>query len=51
MTGITTRGLTWLHNKRPIVSGIDLTIEPGETVAIVGPNGAGKSTLLRLAFR
>jgi ABC-2 type transport system ATP-binding protein len=28
---------------------LDLSIEPGEVVALVGPNGAGKSTLLRLA--
>ncbi|QJU58025.1 ATP-binding cassette domain-containing protein [Sphingomonas sp. AP4-R1] len=28
-----------------------LTIEPGETVAIVGPSGAGKSTLFQLAQR
>src|ERR1700712_4475825 len=28
-----------------------LTIEPGETVAIVGPSGAGKSTLFQLAAR
>ena len=28
-----------------------LTIEPGETVAIVGPSGAGKSTLFQLAER
>lgn len=30
------------------LTGIDLTIEPGDRVGIVGPNGAGKTTLLRV---
>jgi len=36
---------------RPILSGIDLSIGAGETVAFVGPSGAGKTTLLSLLPR
>ncbi len=37
--------------ERPILKGINISVEPGETVAIVGSSGSGKSTIGRLLFR
>jgi ATP-binding cassette subfamily B protein len=36
---------------RDVLAGVDFTIEPGRTVAMVGPTGAGKSTLTTLLTR
>ena len=48
------QNVTFRYPTRPetaAVHGFDLTVEPGETVALVGPSGAGKSTIFQLAER
>ena len=37
--------------KRPLIEGLSIVAEPGETIAIVGPTGAGKTTLVNLIMR
>lgn len=34
-----------------LISGLDLTVRPGEKIGLVGPSGAGKSTLVNLLLR
>jgi branched-chain amino acid transport system ATP-binding protein len=40
------RGLDAGYNNVPVVHGVELTVSPGEVVALLGANGAGKTTTL-----
>jgi ABC-type multidrug transport system ATPase subunit len=41
------RGVRKSYGRRQVLAGADLSVEPGQLVAVVGENGAGKSTLLK----
>jgi ABC-2 type transport system ATP-binding protein len=42
------KGLTKSYGGRPVVSSVDLTLEPGRVVGLVGANGAGKTTTIKM---
>jgi len=44
-------GFAYNSDRRPVLTDINLTAAPGQTVGIVGPPGSGKSTLLSLIPR
>lgn len=46
--GIDVRGLTFGYGEEPVLDQLNLSIAPGEKVAIVGASGGGKSTLVQL---
>ena len=53
-SSVALRDVTFRYPSRPqhpTLSHFDLSVAPGETVALVGPSGAGKSTVLQLLLR
>jgi branched-chain amino acid transport system ATP-binding protein len=42
------RGVTAGYGRSSVLHGVDITVHPGQRVAILGPNGAGKTTTLRV---
>ena len=49
--GVEIQDVTFSYDGEPVLKGLDLTVEPGEAIAVVGSTGSGKSTLLSLVAR
>ncbi|GGT49563.1 hypothetical protein GCM10010271_62270 [Streptomyces kurssanovii] len=49
--GVRLRGVRFDYGDRAVLDGLDLTVRPGETLALVGVSGAGKSTCAHLLAR
>ncbi|HJT16074.1 MAG TPA: ABC transporter transmembrane domain-containing protein [Thermoanaerobaculia bacterium] len=50
-SGVRYENVTFAYNEEPVLRNINLTISPGEIVALVGSSGAGKTTFVNLLPR
>ena len=50
MSALSARGLRKSYGALEVVSGVDLSVSPGECFGLLGPNGAGKTTTLKLCL-
>lgn len=49
--GVEFRDVAFGYGDTPLITDLNLKVEPGQLVAIVGPTGAGKTTLVNLLMR
>ncbi|MDT8989259.1 ABC transporter ATP-binding protein [Curvibacter sp. APW13] len=48
---VTLRDVDFAYGEPPVLHGVNLHVQAGQTVAFVGPTGSGKSTLIKLLLR
>src|SRR3989344_3875802 len=47
---LTIKNLHAGYNELNVLKGINISLQPGEIIALIGPNGAGKSTVIKSIF-